>query len=142
MTDTKVPFAVTAADVLDGLYDLAQERPGVYERHDGYPNGCVNIELVDGVRKPSCIVGSYYSKRVGVDNVEMTGNAQSTTEELLREGLITITPEARFMLTVAQALQDTRKVSWETIADQASGLKWAALSMHERLSEPGVTTEI
>jgi hypothetical protein len=130
----KTPFEVTAHDVESGLLDLAKERPGVYRRQDGTDWGCVNIELIDGVRQPSCIVGSYYASRVGIDAVEASGNALSTTEALVEKGLITITPEALYMLEVAQTLQDSRKVEWEVIADFIFGLKQTALRLHEGLN--------
>lgn len=130
----KTPFEVTADDVGSGLLALAKERPGVYQRLDGMRWGCVNIELIDGVRQPSCIVGSYYASRVGIDAVEASGNALSTTEDLVAKGLITITPEAQYMLEVAQQLQDSRKVEWEVIADIIFSLKLSALRLHEGLS--------
>lgn len=134
MTDTKAPYEVTADDVEEALYELAQERPGVYVRRDGATDGCVNVEVAeDGTLHPSCIVGSYFSMRIGVENVERSGNVNSTVEDLLERELITITPEARFMLTVAQRLQDTRKVMWEVISETLFSLRYAALSMHERL---------
>ena len=130
----KTPFEVTAHDVESGLLDLAKERPGVYARRDGTYWGCVNVELIDGVKQPSCIVGSYYAMRVGIDAVEASGNALSTTEDLIAKGLITITPEALYMLEVAQQLQDSRKMEWEVIADIIFSLKLTALRLHEGLS--------
>lgn len=134
MTDTKAPFEVTAEDVESALFELAQERPGVYTRKDGEETACVNVEEAeDGTLHPSCIVGSYFSLRVGIDNVEQSGNVNSTIEDLLEKELITITPEAQFMLAVAQRLQDTRKVTWEAISETIFSIRYAALGMHERL---------
>lgn len=130
----KTPFEVTVWDVHCGLQDLAEKRPGVYQRLDGLPMGCVNVELIDGVKQPSCIVGSYYVSRVGIDAVEASGNARSTTEDLVAKGLITITPEAQYMLEVAQRLQDSQKVEWAVIADLIFSLMRAALDLHEGLS--------
>lgn len=130
----KTPFKVTALDVENGLQDLAKKRPGVYQRLDGMRWGCVNVELIDGVRQPSCIVGSYYASRVGIDAVMASGNARSTTEDLVAKGLITITPEAQYMLEVAQQLQDSRKVEWEVIAGLIFSLTQSALDLHEGLS--------
>ena len=134
MTDTKAPFEVTAEDVEQALFELAQERPGVYTRKDEVESGCVNVEEIDGTLHPSCIVGSYFSLRVGIDNVEPSGNVNSTVEDLLEKGLITITPEAHFMLSAAQRLQDTRKVTWEAISETIFSLRYAALGMHKKLN--------
>lgn len=132
--DKKVPFEVTAWDVESGISELAKKRPGVYERRDGSLDGCVNVELIGGEKVPSCIVGSYFAMRVGVENVEQGGNVGSTIYDLTARGLITVTPEARYMLAVAQKLQDTRKVSWSAIADTIFGLRMLAMNMHEELN--------
>ena len=129
------PFEVTSSDVLEALHQLAGERPGVYERLDGSgsPN-CVNVEEVDGELVPSCIVGSYFSMRLGVKNAGKSGNAHSTIKDLLKRGLITITPQAEFMLATAQRLQDTREVPWSAIADTMYTIKDVAELMHDKLN--------
>lgn len=130
------PFEVTSFDVAEGLQELAQERPGVYERLDGSDSAnCVNVEYIDGELVPSCIVGSYFSMRLGVENVEKSGDAHSTINDLLKKGLITITPQAEFMLNAAQRLQDTREVPWSAVANTMYGLKYAAELMHDKLND-------
>jgi hypothetical protein len=104
---------VDRAAVLKGIRELAQARPGVY---DAPGTGCVNVTHDDdGNRVPSCIVGSFFSDLVGVDNVPPTGTSDHVIEDLTIAGFVSVTPEAAFLLKTAQILQDTREVSWEVI---------------------------
>lgn len=137
MSETNAtPFKVTAQDVISGLYDLAAERPGVYENvGDSKYAGCVNVEYKDGEKVPSCIVGSYLAARVGVENVPESGAYYSTLRRLEEQGLITVEPEAEFILGVAQLLQDTRKAPWSAISDAASGMLETAESFRHKKNE-------
>lgn len=138
MTEEKKAFNVTAEDVELGIEELARLKPGVYSRLDENGeemDGCSNLHPDEnGVMQPSCIVGSYFAMRVGIENVEQNGNYDSTIHGLTVRGLITITPDARYMLRVAQRLQDTKKVSWEAISQVLFSLKCAAQDLHEDLS--------
>jgi hypothetical protein len=80
----------------------------------------------DGNRVPSCIVGSFFSGLVGVDNVPPNGTSEHVIEDLTIAGLVSVTPEAAFLLRTAQTLQDTRKVSWEVISLVLAEIGWAA----------------
>lgn len=137
MTEEKKAFSVTALDVELGIEELATLKPGVYSRldKDGEEEmGCSNLHPDEnGVMQPSCIVGSYFSMRVGMENVEENGNYASTISDLVNKGLITITPEAKYMLRVAQRLQDTKKISWEAISQVLFNLKCAALDLRDDL---------
>lgn len=117
MTKPVTPFHVTLDDVYTGIDTLAAIKPGVYVREDDPTlNGCVNVVDVNGVQKPSCIVGSYLAMRVGVENIPTSGDSTGTLDHLVAVGLITVTPEARYLLRMAQALQDTHKVPWAGIS--------------------------
>ena len=123
MFEKSVPFKITAADVRPSLAVLASQKPGVYVREDDPSlSGCVNTVNVNGVVKPSCIVGSYLSLRIGVENVPASGDAGGVLTQLIREGRVTIEPEARFLLSMAQVLQDTHEVKWSTIAQAIYGI--------------------
>lgn len=139
MTEEKKAFNVTAEDVELGIEELARLKPGVYSRLDENGeemDGCSNLHPDEnGVLQPSCIVGSYFAMRVGIENVEPNGNYDSTISDLVAKGLITITPEAKYTLRVAQRLQDTKKVSWEAIESVMFSLRAAALDLHEDLSQ-------
>lgn len=110
---------VTHLDVIDGIIQLANERPGVYERKDGDSGGCLNTEVVDGVTVGSCIVGSFLVDflRVPATQVQSTGGWRYTIKEVERHGDFTFTERAKYLLAVAQTLQDTRKIAWEVISN-------------------------
>lgn len=111
---------VTHIDVIDGIMQLAKERPGVYERKDGgNSGGCVNTEVVDGVRVGSCIVGSFLVDvlHVPFTQVQSAGGWRYTIKEVESHGDFTFTERAKYLLAMAQTLQDTRKVTWDTISD-------------------------
>lgn len=114
MTDTKVPH-VDIYVVFDGIGRLAAAKPGIYSREDGQ-SSCVNTEIVNGERKPSCIVGSFLAEIVGLENVPSYGSAEGSVNELVDNELMTIDEDARFALTTAQRLQDTRKITWEAVS--------------------------
>lgn len=136
MTDNKGPFVITSEDVVNGIYKLAQAKPGVYERQDGASTGCVNVERdADGKAVPSCIVGSYLADRIGIENVPTSGSSTFVLNHLVEEGLVTVTPMARFLLGQAQAYQDTRKVPWSTIADTLTEVRYVALRLIEESTE-------
>lgn len=139
MTEEKKVFNVTAQDVELGIEELAKLKPGVYSRLDENGEempGCSNLHPDEnGVLQPSCIVGSYFAMRVGIENVEPNGNYSSTISDLVRRGLITITPQAKYMLRVAQHMQDTRKITWEAINQVLRNLRFAAQGLHEDLSQ-------
>jgi len=110
--------------VLKGIRELAQARPGVY---DAPGTSCVNVTWDDdGNRMPSCIVGSFFSDLVGVDNVPSNGTSDHVIEDLTIAGFVDVSPEAAFLLRTAQILQDTRKVSWEAISQVLAEIGWAA----------------
>lgn len=130
MSEDLKPVHVTAADVMNVIAELAYKKPGVYERAVG---GCVNTDVdADGNVVPSCIVGSYFSEKIGVDKVPSSGTAEVTADTLVTQGLITITPEARYLLTVAQTLQDTREVPWRVVSDVLHEIRSAANSFVQR----------
>ncbi len=110
---------VTGYDVLQGIYRLANERPGIYARRDGSQHGgCVNTEKVDGKTVSSCIVGSFIIDILGVHPDDVTSGAWERTIDALEEECgFTFTTEAKYLLAMAQVMQDTRKISWEGIAE-------------------------
>lgn len=133
MSEETKPVHIDVDAAIKGLYAQANEKPGVYVRKDGYP-GCVNIEYnSDGKKVPSCIVGSYLASIIGINDVPESGSARSTLAELKRRGLITYTPEAQFVLMSAQALQDTLKVEWITIASKMGDIAWYASRLVQEL---------
>lgn len=129
MSEDLKPVHVTAADVMNVIAELAYKKPGVYER----AVGCVNTDVdADGNVVPSCIVGSYFAEKIGVEKVPSSGTAETTADMLVTQGLITITPEARYLLTVAQSLQDTREVPWRVVSDVLHDIRNAANSFAQR----------
>lgn len=114
---------VDSAMVIKGLEAAAEEKPGLYKRGVGY-GGCVNVEVVDGKRVPSCIVGTFIVNTLGIDveAVDEFSSFRGTIHELMEDGW-TFTPTAVRLLGIAQTLQDTGQVSWEVIAGHAAVIR-------------------
>lgn len=112
MSETK---HVTSTMVMKGLMAAAEKRPGVYKRLDGHDYGCANTEVVDGKRVPSCIVGTFLVDTLGVDAEEVPSGTYGVTIMGLEKEGWTFEPKAVAFLGMAQAMQDTRKVEWQTV---------------------------
>jgi hypothetical protein len=115
MTDVK---HVSASRVEHALHRIAEKRPGVYARNDGLGGGCVNTEFVDGERVPSCIVGTFFVEELGIDvnEVPPTGVYTHLINTFKEKGW-TFDRMAIALLGIAQKMQDTRMISWESIAE-------------------------
>lgn len=109
---------VTHIDVIEGIIRLAEKRPGVYVRQDGVGQSCVNTEVVDGKTVGSCIVGSFLLDVLNVPATQVlaTGGWRYTIKEVEQQGDFTFTERAKYLLAVAQTMQDTRAITWASIA--------------------------
>ncbi len=115
MTDVK---HVSADRVKYALLKIAEKKPGVYVRRDGLGGGCVNTEFVDGKQVPSCIVGTFFVEELGIDvnEVPSAGVYARLINTFERKGW-TFDRMAIALLGIAQKMQDTRMISWESIAE-------------------------
>lgn len=125
---------ITRYDVQRHISELSMEKPGVYTRLESDGSGCVNTEVDPGTGKivPSCLVGSVLSRIIGVQNVPSCGSSEDTLNTLIEEEKITIDDDARFLLGVAQSMQDTLEISWRSISTVVNDLLYHAKNYSNR----------
>lgn len=108
---------ITRQKVIQGLEAAAEGHPGLYERKDGSKFGCVNTEVVGGKYVPSCIVGTFVVETLGIPAEKVPSGTYRVVVAWLQEEGWTFEPEAIATLGLAQNIQDTKKVSWETVVE-------------------------
>lgn len=118
---------VTLGDVEEAFYNFANEAglDYAYARKDGKP-ACTNTERdEDGKIVPSCIVGKFFVRTLGIPAEELPEYGASHALVQKYSDRFEFTTEAQFALRAGQALQDLR-VPWSVVANVVDELTYTA----------------
>jgi len=113
MTDKR---KVDGNEIVDWLAELADAKPDGYACEPDQPGGCVNVDVLeDGTLVPSCIIGSLFIEKLGVDieDVPRLDTAASLVEFF--SDRFEFSDRAKAIMGVAQTLQD-QGVPWGVVA--------------------------
>lgn len=118
---------VTLGDVEEAFYNFANEAglDYVYARKDGKP-ACTNTERDEtGKVAPSCIVGKFFVRTLGIPAEELPEYGASHALVQKYSDRFEFTVEAQYALRAGQALQDL-KVPWSVVANVIDELTYTA----------------
>jgi len=107
---------VDGNEIVDWLTELADAKPDGYAYERNRLGGCVNVDVLeDGTLVPSCIIGSLFIEKLGVDieDVPRPDTAGSMVEFFSHR--FEFSDRAKAIMGVAQTLQD-QGVPWRVVA--------------------------